>query len=141
MEFCLQYLTIKVCNYKPLSINFAVLNFGISNRVQRINKIQTNKNKQRIMESRIMKIVGKVRAWYGEYKEYRRGKRLAMVKELAKRRSMQEVQIMEYGGEMYICCRGIPIVREEDLGAPWSGVLARSRGTYKEWLIEREMEK
>ena len=141
MEFCLQYLTIKVCNYKPLSINFAVLNFGISNRVQRINKIQTNKNKQRIMESRIMKIVGKVRAWYGEYKEYRRGKRLAMVKELAKRRSMQEVQIMEYGGEMYICCRGIPIVREEDLGAPWSGVLARSRGTYEEWLIEREMEK
>ena len=34
MEFCLQYLTIKVCNDKPLDINFAVLNFGISNRVQ-----------------------------------------------------------------------------------------------------------
>ena len=48
MEFCLQYLTIKVCNDKPLSINFAVLNFGISNRVQqnkRINKIRTNKEK------------------------------------------------------------------------------------------------
>ena len=67
--------------------------------------------------------------------------RCLWVKELAKRRSREEVQIMEYRGEMYICCRGIPLVREEDVCAPWSGVLARSRGTYEEWLIEREMEK
>ena len=93
------------------------------------------------MESSIRKILGKVRAWYVEYKEYRRGKRIERVKELAKRRSREEVQIMEYGGEMYICCRGIPIVREEDLGAPWSGVLEMSRKVYEEWLIEREMEK
>ena len=91
------------------------------------------------MESRIKKILGKVRAWYVEYKEYRRGKRLARVKELAKRRSREEVQIMEHRGEMYICYRGIPIVREDDLGAPWSGVLARSRESYEEWLIEREI--
>ena len=93
------------------------------------------------MESRIRKILGKVRAWYVEYKEYRRGKRTSRFYELAKRRSREEVQIMEHRGEMYICCRGIPIVREEDLGAPWSGVLARSRESYAEWLIEREMEK
>ena len=93
------------------------------------------------MESRISKILGKVRAWYGEYKEYRRGKRLERVKELAKRRSMEEVQIMEYRGEMYICYKGVPIVREGDLGAPWSEVLDRSRKVYEEWLIEREMEK
>ena len=122
-----------------------MLNFGISDRVQqKINKqtkYKQTKTKKRIMESRIRKILGKVRAWYGDYKEYRRGKRIARVKELAKRRSRDEVQIMEYRGEMYICCMGIPIVREEDLGAPWSGVLAVSRGTYEEWLIEREMEK
>ena len=49
MIFCLQYLTIKVCNDKPLSINFAVLNFGISNRVQQqTKKLNTNdKQKQR----------------------------------------------------------------------------------------------
>ena len=93
------------------------------------------------MESRIKKILGKVRAWYGEYKEYRRGKRIARVRNLAKRRSKEEVQIMEYRGKMYICYRGIPIVKEEDLGAPWSGVLERSRKVYEEWLIEREMEK
>ena len=93
------------------------------------------------MESRIRKILGKVRAWYGEYKKYRRGKRLARVKKLALRRSNEEVQIMEYGGEMYICCRGIPIVRERDLGASWCDVLDRSRETYEMWLIEREMEK
>ena len=93
------------------------------------------------MESRIKKILGKVRAWYGEYKEYRRGKRMARVMELAKRRSREEVQIMEHRGEMYICCRGIPIVRERDLGAPWGAVLVRSREVYEEWLIEREMEK
>ena len=93
------------------------------------------------MESRIRKILGKVRVWYVEYKEYRRGKRIERVKELAQRRSREEVQIMEYGGEMYICCRGIPIVREEDLGATWSGVLERSRKVYEEWLMEREMEK
>ena len=93
------------------------------------------------MESRIRKIVGKVRAWYVEYKEYRRGKRMERVKELAKRRSREDVQIMEYEGEMYICCIGIPIVRDRDLRAPWSGVLERSRETYEEWLIEREMEK
>lgn len=47
MIFCLQYLTIKVCNDKPCDINFAVLNFGISNGVQRINKQNTNKNKEK----------------------------------------------------------------------------------------------
>lgn len=93
------------------------------------------------MESRIRKIVGKVRAWYVEYKEYRRGKRIARVKELAIRRSREEVQIMEYGGEMYISYRGIPIVRERDLGSSWCEVLEVSRGTYEEWLIEREVEK
>ena len=46
--FCLQYLTIKVCNDKPCDITFAVLNFGISDRVQqKINKQNTNKQKQR----------------------------------------------------------------------------------------------
>ena len=93
------------------------------------------------MESRIRKILGKVRAWYVEYKEYRRKKRLERVKKLAKRRSREELQIMEYDGDMYICCRGIPIVREEDLGAPWSGVLEMSRKVYEGWLVEREMEK
>ena len=93
------------------------------------------------MESRIKKILGKVRAWYVKYKEYRRGKRMDRVKELAKRRSREEVQIMEHRGEMYICCRGIPIVRERDLGASWYEVLERSRKVYEEWLIEREMEK
>ena len=93
------------------------------------------------MESRIRKILGKVRAWYVEYKEYRRGKRIERVKELAKRRSREDIQIMEYRGEMYICCRGIPIVREEDLGASWCEVLEMSRKVYEEWLIEREMEK
>ena len=82
-----------------------------------------------------------MRAWYVEYKEYRRGKRIERVKELAIRRSKEEVQIMEYGGEMYICCRGIPIVRERDLGAPWGAVLEMSRKVYAEWLIEREMDK
>ena len=93
------------------------------------------------MESRIKKILGKVRAWYGEYKEYRRAVRTSRFYELAKRRSREEVQIMEYRGEMYICCRGIPIVREKDLGASWYEVLEMSRKVYEEWLIEREMEK
>ena len=93
------------------------------------------------MESRIRKILGKFRAWYVKYKEYRRKKRIDSFYELAKRRSREDVQIMEYGGEMYICCRGIPIVREGDLGAPWSDVLARSRGAYEAWLIGGEMEK
>ena len=93
------------------------------------------------MESRIKKILGKVRAWYVDYREYRRAVRTSRFYELAKRRSREEVQIMAYRGEMYICYRGVPIVREEELGAPWSGVLARSRGTYAEWLIEREMDK
>ena len=93
------------------------------------------------MEIRIRKILGKVRAWYVKYKEYRRGKRIERVKELAKRRSREEVQIMEHRGGMYICCRGIPIVRERDLGASWCEVMERSRKVYAEWLIEREMDK
>ena len=93
------------------------------------------------MESSIRKILGKVRAWYGEYRKYRRGKRLVRVKELAIRRSREDIQIMEYRGKMYISYRGVPIVSDEDLGAPWSVVLERSRKVYEEWLIEREMDK
>ena len=40
-----------------------------------------------------------------------------------------------------MCCRGIPIVRERDLGASWCEVLEMSRKVYEEWLIEREMDK
>ena len=48
MEFCLQYLTIKVCDYKLGDIKFAVLNFGISNRFNgKINKQNTNKQKRK----------------------------------------------------------------------------------------------
>ena len=47
MTFCLQYLTIKVCNDKPLSINFAVLNFGIIDMVQQKTNKNTNKQKQK----------------------------------------------------------------------------------------------
>ena len=93
------------------------------------------------MESRISKILGKVRAWYVDYREYRSAVRTSRFYELAKRRSREEVQIMEHRGEMYICCRGIPIVRERDLGASWCDVLDRSRGVYEMWLMEREMEK
>ena len=93
------------------------------------------------MESRIKKILGKVRAWYGDYREYRKGKWLERVKKLAKRRSREEVQIMEYGGELYLCYKGVPIVREEELGASWCEVLEMSRKVYEEWLIEREMDK
>ena len=71
------------------------------------------------MERSIKKILGKVRAWYVDYRGYRRGKRLARVDKLAKRRSREEVQIMEYRGEIYSCFRGMPIVREGDLGASW----------------------
>ena len=138
--FCLQYLTIKVCDYKLCDITFAVLKMTATKK--RINKIQTNKKqRKRIMESRIKKILGKVRAWYVDYREYRRAVRTSRFYELAKRRSREEVQIMEYRGEMYICCRGIPIVREEDLGASWYEVLEMSRKVYEEWLIEREMDK
>ena len=95
------------------------------------------------MESSIKKVLGKVRAWYVEYKEYRRGKRIERVKELANRRSMEDIQIMEYRGRMYISYRGIPIVRasEVDLGCPWEYVLKSSRAVYQDWLIERELEK
>ena len=93
------------------------------------------------MESRIRKILGKMRAWYGEYREYRMSKRLARVKELALRRSREEIQIMEYRGKMYICYKGMPIVGEDDLGSPWAEVVGRSREVYQAWLSERELEK
>lgn len=95
------------------------------------------------MERSIKKILGKVRAWYVKYREYRRKKRIDSFYELAKRRSREEVQIMEYRGEMYISYRGIPIVRasEVDLGCPWEYVLKSSRAVYQDWLIERELEK
>ena len=44
MEFCLQYLTIKVCNDKPLSINFAVLKMTSTKNEQTKYK-QTKKDK------------------------------------------------------------------------------------------------
>ena len=48
MEFCLQYLTIKVCDYKLCDITFAVLNFEISDRFQQqTNKLNTNKQKKK----------------------------------------------------------------------------------------------
>ena len=95
------------------------------------------------MESSIKKVLGKVRAWYVEYNESRRGKRIVRVKELAQRRSREDIQIMEYRGRMYISYRGIPIVRasEVDLGCPWEYVLKSSRAVYQDWLIERELEK
>ena len=89
----------------------------------------------------IGRILVMVKVWWIRYSMRRYCRLMVKISEEAVRRSKEDVQIMEYRGEMYICCRGIPIVREEDLGAPWSGVLAVSRETYERWLVEREMEK
>ena len=86
-------------------------------------------------------VVAKVMAWWKEYLNWRRARKIERVNREMERRSREDIQIMEYRGKMYISYRGVPIVSDEDLGAPWSGVLERSRGTYEDWLIEREMEK
>ena len=60
---------------------------------------------------------------------------------IVKRRAKEDIQIMEYEGTMYVCYRGIPIVREEDLGSPWARVIEHSRESYSGWLYERELDK
>ena len=91
----------------------------------------------------ISMVIAQIRAWWKDYQNWRRVRNIERVKELAKRRSREEVQRMEYRGRMYSSYRGIPIVRasEDDLGCPWEYVLKSSRAVYQDWLIERELEK
>ena len=91
----------------------------------------------------IGRILVMVKVWWIRYSMRRYCRLMVKISEEAVRRSKEEVQIMEYGGEMYISYRGIPIVRasEVDLGCPWEYVLKSSRAVYQDWLIERELEK
>lgn len=119
-------------------------NLKIKSQEDFLEEIDPNSHKimpLNVKRSIIERIWVMLRGFVVMYSMRRYSKYRAKVIKESTRRSKEEVQIMEHRGEMYICCRGIPIVREEDLGAPWGGVLARSRESYKRWLIEREMEK
>lgn len=71
-------------------------------------------------------------------REYRRNNKLYGI---VKRRAVDDIQITEYNGAMYVCYKGVPIVSEGDLGSPWAGVIERSRAAYTEWLYDKEVEK
>lgn len=92
-------------------------------------------------------IIGRIwvmaKAWWIRYSMRRYSRYMAKVINESKRRSREDIQIMEYRGKMYICYKGIPIVRasESDLGCPWEELLRDSRAVYQSWLSERELEK
>lgn len=98
------------------------------------------KSKKKFSEV-ISMVIAKIRAWWKEYLNWRRERKIERVNREMERRSKEEVQIMEYRGRMYICYKGMPIVGEEDLGSPWAKVIERSREVYQAWLSERELEK
>ena len=93
------------------------------------------------LSNAISVVVVKVRAWWKCYLNWRRARRIERVNMEVKRRSKEDIQIMEYRGKMYVCYKGMPIVGEEDLGSPWSEVIGRSREVYQDWLSEKELEK
>ena len=86
-------------------------------------------------------VIAKFRAWWKEYLNWRRSRKIERVNREMVRRSKEDIQIMEYRGKMYICYKGMPIVGEEDLGSPWAEVIGRSREVYQTWLSEKELEK
>lgn len=95
------------------------------------------------LNNAISVVVAKVRAWWKEYLNWRRVRKIERVNSEMERRSNADIQIMEYHGMMYISYKGIPIVRlsEVDLGCPWEYVLKSSREVYQSWLSEKELEK
>lgn len=95
------------------------------------------------LSNAISVVVAKIRAWWKCYMNWRRVRKIERVNREVKRRSKEDIQIMEYHGMMYISYKGIPIVRlsEVDLGCPWEYVLKSSREVYQTWLSERELEK
>ena len=86
-------------------------------------------------------VIAKFRAWWKEYLNWRRSRKIERVNREMVRRSKEDIQIMEYRGKMYICYKGMPIVGEEDLGSHWAEVIGRSREVYQTWLSEKELEK
>lgn len=89
----------------------------------------------------ISMVIAKIRAWWKYYLNWHRVRKIERVNREMVRRSMEDIQIMEYRGKMYICYKGMPIVGEEDLGSPWAEVIGRSRIVYQSWLSEKELEK
>ena len=94
------------------------------------------------MEKKIIsRLLGKARAMWDNHRSNHRVRQIEKIDRESGRRSREELQIMEYRGKMYISYRGVPIVSDEDLGAPWADVLMRSRDAYQAWLSEKELEK
>lgn len=88
-------------------------------------------------------VIAKIRAWWKGYLNWRRARKIERLNREVERRSREDIQIMEYRGKMFICYRGIPIVRasEGDLGCPWEELLRCSRTVYQSWLSEKELDK
>lgn len=119
-------------------------NLKIKSKEEVMNGIDPNSHE--IMSPNVNRgIIGRiwvmVKAWWIRYSMRRYSRYMAKVINESKRRSREDVQIMEYWGKMYICYKGMPIVGEEDLGSPWAEVIGRSREVYQTWLSERELEK
>lgn len=64
----------------------------------------------------------------------RRKERAAVLSEARLEAEAREaVQVMEFGGSLYVCVDGVPVFWEKTLKVPLEEAVVRGRAAYSEW--------
>lgn len=85
-----------------------------------------------------MKVINQIKAWYNEVVANSDKKRKAIKEKSLAVESCQVLQAMEFNGELYICFKGTPIIREDLLTSTIPDVLEDSRNVYMNYITNKE---
>jgi hypothetical protein len=86
-----------------------------------------------------MKAINRIKVWLNKVLTCIRQNRIAHKAKTVKLESRHVLQAMEFGGELFLSYRGVPIIKEKLLTAKIPEALEASRDTYVEFVTSKEV--
>ena len=86
-----------------------------------------------------MNVINEIKAWWNKVSADAKQKRVSLKSRALAIESQQVLQAMEFQGELFICYKGMPIIKEDLLTVPIPDALENSRGTYMDYVTNNEI--
>ena len=86
-----------------------------------------------------MEVMKSIKAWYNKVVTDAKQKKASHKADALQAESRKALQVMEFNGELFLCFRGTPILREDQLMATLPEALEESRDTFVDFVTDQDV--
>ncbi|MCH3995032.1 MAG: hypothetical protein LKE54_08300 [Prevotella sp.] len=86
-----------------------------------------------------MNVIKQIKVWYNKVVASAKQKKAADKAKELEEESRQVLQAMEFEGGLFLCFKGFPIIREDQLNTKIPDALNKSRDTYMNYVTSKEV--